>query len=109
LQLMTASKDEASGAQTTAATRGGQPISARLSYGAGPLSAGLALTKNGVVNGANPGTVWNLGGSYDLGVAKIKAQYERDNGSVLVGGSDIGNSWLVGAEGGIPGTPVVLK
>ena len=123
LQIMTASRHEVSGAATAAiATPEGTPISARLSYGAGPLSAGLAITRNGGNNGTtSDSTLWNLGGSYDFGVAKIKAQYERDNNTrtasttnrssngTLLGATDIGNAWLVGAEGGIPGTAVVLK
>lgn len=99
----------------------GMPVSARATYGAGPLSAGLAVTRNG---SAGPDTVWNLGGSYNFGVATIKAQYERDNNSrgiafasnaagtagvAAAGTPDVGNAWLVAAEGGIPGTAVVLR
>ncbi len=92
----------------------GMPVSARATYGAGPLSAGLAMTRNG---SAGPDTVWNLGGSYNFGVATIKAQYERDNntrtlgaaGGAALGAQDVKNAWLVAAEGGIPGTAVVLR
>jgi predicted porin len=96
----------------------GMPVSARATYGAGPLSAGLAVTRNG---SAGPDAVWNLGGSYNFGIATIKAQYERDQntrgaGAASVGGvgtalgaTDVGNAWLVAAEGGVPGTAVVLR
>lgn len=92
----------------------GMPVSARLTYGAGPASAGLAVTRNG---SAGPDTVWNLGGSYNFGVATVKAQYERDNNTrgagflngAALGATDVKNAWLVAAEGGIPGTAVVLR
>lgn len=92
----------------------GMPVSARATYGAGPLSAGLAMTRNG---SAGPDTVWNLGGSYNFGVATIKAQYERDNNTRAAGfangaalsAADVKNAWLIAAEGGIPGTAVVLR
>lgn len=82
----------------------GQPASARLTYGAGPLSAGLAVTRNG---SAGPDMVWNLGGSYNFGVATLKAQYERDNNTILSAANK--NAWLVAAEGGVPGTAIVLR
>jgi predicted porin len=94
----------------------GTPVSARLTYGAGPASAGLAMTRNG---SAGADTVWNLGGSYNFGIATLKAQYERDNNSLpalgvtgagaVAGGGKVGNAWLVAAEGGVPGTAVVLR
>ena len=104
-----------------AATVGGfgMPVSARLTYGAGPASAGLAVTRNG---SAGDSTVWNLGGSYNFGFATVKAQFERDNntlaagaagsgfaGGAALGARDVCNAWLVAAEGGVPGTAIVLR
>jgi predicted porin len=103
-QIMTASRYEVSGAATTiAGTPLGTPLNARLSYGAGPLSVGAAFLRNG----AAPESIWNVGGAYNFGVATLKAQYERDNNTVGSAGNR--NGWLVGAEGALPGTAMVLK
>ncbi|MDB5798901.1 MAG: porin [Paucimonas sp.] len=86
----------------------GVPVSARLTYGAGPVSAGLAVTRNGA---SGPDNVFNLGGSYNLGVATLKAQFERNQNTVVGGVAAPGNrnAWLVAAEGGLPGTAIVLR
>lgn len=103
-QIMTASRYEVSGAATTiAGTPQGTPLNARLSYGAGPLSVGVAFLRNG----AAPESIWNVGGAYNFGVATLKAQYERDNNTA--GSPSNRNGWLVGAEGALPGTAIVLK
>lgn len=114
LQLMTAPRQETTlvaGANFTTAgytaaqvAAFGVPMNARLTYGAGPLSAGLAVVRNG---SAGPDTVWNLGAAYKFGMATVKAQFERDQNTGLSAGNK--NAWLVGAEGALPGTAIVLK
>ena len=68
----------------------------RLGYGAGPFNVALsyATTKDDA-NGDF--STWNLGGSWDFGMAKVMAQYGRDTADGVAGGGDIdGRGWLIG-------------
>lgn len=80
--------------------QGNKHVAGRLTYAAGPLSLAAAYGKTTpeVVNGPKLG--WsriNLAGSYDMGVAKLMAQYNQGKGT---GGADNGKKqtlWLLGA------------
>ncbi len=50
----------------------------RVGYNAGPLTIAVANGKTTLVNGTLNEEVTNVGGSYDLGVAKLMAQYSED-------------------------------
>ena len=67
----------------------------RLGYGAGPFNVALsyATTKDDTDGDFNQ---WNIGGSWDFGMAKVMAQYGRDTADVPGGDVD-GRGWLVGA------------
>ncbi len=68
----------------------------RLGYGAGPFNVALSYaTTDGAVAGDEFRT-WNLGGSWDFGMAKVMAQYMQDRADI--GGGDVdGRGWLLGA------------
>lgn len=53
------------------------PKAFRIAYGAGPLKAGLAFTKDGV---AGTDSLVQIGGSYDFGMVNLMATFE-DNGN----------------------------
>ncbi len=59
-----------------------QYLGAGLTYDNGPLSLGLGLERLNKDTATNSGkiSVWSLGGSYDLGVAKILAGYRDSKG-----------------------------
>ena len=50
----------------------------RVGYNAGPLTVAVANGKTTLVNGTLNEEVTNVGASYDLGVAKLMAQYSED-------------------------------
>jgi predicted porin len=52
------------------------PISARVNYAVGPVSAGLALTKNGR---SGDKLLTQVGASYDFGAAKLLVAFEQDS------------------------------
>lgn len=57
-------------------------IGTGLTYDNGPISAGLSLERqnsNHVANSNDNTSAWALGGSYDLGVAKIAAAYRKSS------------------------------
>jgi predicted porin len=68
-----------------------QPINIGLSYNNGPISVGVAHAENGV---SGPKALTNIGASYDLGMAKIMAQYETNSNITAAAGK---TAYLVGA------------
>ena len=73
----------------------------RLGYGAGPFNVALSFARTDLSTDAPVVTdgdysTWNLGGSWDFGMAKVMAQYQRDNVDTGVGDFD-GRGWLLGA------------
>lgn len=77
-----------------------------LVYASGPVAVGLTLSKNygrDAVLERNDEILAQLGGSYDLGVLKLFAQFERDDtkaGHGVAGSSSYGrkNAYLVGVN-----------
>jgi len=67
-----------------------KPINIGLNYDAGPLSLGLAYARNGA---SGPDALINVGASYNLGVARVMAQWERNDN--LPAGQD--TAYLIGA------------
>jgi predicted porin len=53
-----------------------KPVNIGLNYANGPIAVGVAYAENGV---SGPKGLTNFGASYDLGVAKIMAQYETNS------------------------------
>jgi len=78
--------------------QGNKHLAGRLTYAAGPLSAGIAYGKTDAeLPGDGDWTRFNIGGSYNLGFANLMAQYNRGEGD---GGADNGKKqtlWLLGA------------
>ena len=68
----------------------GNGLAARVGYANGPINAALAFSETKFLAG-NIKT-WNLGGQYDLGMAKILANYSEDK---ISGGVD-GKGFLIG-------------
>ncbi len=68
----------------------GNGLAARVGYANGPINVALAFSETKFIAG-NIKAV-NLGGSYDLGVAKIMAHYNQDK---ISGGND-GKGFLIG-------------
>jgi predicted porin len=65
----------------------------RVGYGAGPFNVALGLARTEYA--AGDFRTWNLGGSWDFGMAKVMAQYGRDE---LGGAANTdGRGWLIGA------------
>ncbi|CAN7237129.1 porin [Acidovorax sp. Leaf78] len=55
----------------------GNGLAARVGYANGPINVALALSQTKFLNADIKS--WNLGGQYDLGVAKIMAHYNQDD------------------------------
>ena len=74
-----------------------QYLGAGLTYDNGPLSLGLGLERLSKEEATASGkiTVWSLGGSYDLGVAKVLAGY-RDSKAERVNGDDKTKGYMLG-------------
>jgi predicted porin len=53
-----------------------KPVNIGLNYAQGPIAVGVAYAENGI---SGPKGLSNFGASYDLGVAKIMAQYETNS------------------------------
>ncbi len=68
----------------------GNGLAARVGYANGPINVALALSETKYLTG-NIKAI-NLGGQYDLGVAKIMAHYNQDK---ISGGAD-GKGFLIG-------------
>ena len=60
-----------------------KPMNIGLNYANGPIALGLAYAKDGV---SGPKGLTNVGASYDLGVAKIMAQYETNSNITAAAG-----------------------
>jgi predicted porin len=60
-----------------------KPVNIGLNYAQGPIAVGVAYAENGV---SGPKGLTNFGASYDLGVAKIMAQYETNSNITDVAG-----------------------
>ncbi|HEX7888092.1 MAG TPA: porin [Ramlibacter sp.] len=76
----------------------GNGFGLRAGYGAGPFNVALGYSRTeNDVNGDF--RVWNLGGSWDFGVARALFQYGNDrHDSVVAGQSDLnGKGWTLGA------------
>jgi predicted porin len=80
----------------------GRYIGARVGYGSGPWNVALAY---GRTDGTDPATAvapdvraWNIGGSWDFGMAKAMAMYDNNRYEFDVAGADQRlKSWLIGA------------
>ncbi|MBV7540101.1 porin [Acidovorax sp. sic0104] len=68
----------------------GNGLAARVGYANGPINVALAASQTKYLTGNIKS--WNLGGQYDLGVAKILAHYNQDK---ISGGAD-GKGFLIG-------------
>ena len=91
--------------ETTASNSDSGYLGAGLTYDNGPLSLGLGAERLNKVNKVNDGaamqaqashdiTAWSLGGSYDLGVAKLLAAYRQSTAkdvAILGATSDLKN------------------
>ena len=78
--------------------RDGRYFGGGLTYDNGPLSLGLGAERlnNGAgaamqVQASNDITAWSLGGSYDLGVAKLLAGYRQSTAKDVLGLGDLKN------------------
>ena len=74
----------------TANKKDGNGLAARVGYANGPINAALAFSETKYLAGNIKS--WNLGGQYDLGMAKIMAHYSEDK---ISGGND-GKGFLIG-------------
>ena len=81
-------------AQTGAATEDdGTGFGLRLGYGQGPFNVALGWARTNYA--AGDFRTWNLGGQWDFGMAKLMAQYGRDE---IAGAANVdGRGWLIGA------------
>jgi predicted porin len=69
----------------------GNGLAGRVGFANGPINVALALSETKYLTGDIKTT--NLGGQYDLGVAKLMAHYNRDR----VTNGATGKGWLLGA------------
>jgi predicted porin len=67
-----------------ATEKDGGGASLRVGYAAGPINAALAFSETKFAAGNIKST--NIGGSYDLGVAKLSGLYTQDNNSITADG-----------------------
>lgn len=77
----------------TANKKDGTGAGLRLGYAKGPVNAAIAASSTDYL----PGSIksWNIGGSYDLGVAQMIGQYSQDK--VDAAADATGKGWLLGA------------
>ena len=80
-------------ASNLANKKDGNGLALRVGFANGPINVALALSETKYLATGNIKTV-NVGGQYDLGVAKIMAHYTQDNNS-LAGAAD-GKGFLIG-------------
>ncbi|MFT4240988.1 MAG: porin, partial [Acidovorax sp.] len=80
-------------ASTAANKKDGTGLSARVGYANGPINVGLAVGQTKYLAGDI--TTWNVGASYDLGVAKILSHYSENE---VDGGGATGKSFLIGGQ-----------
>jgi predicted porin len=64
-------------------TPGEKYYGARLGWAAGPVDVNAAYGKTKTIPGASDFKMWNVGGSYDFGVAKIFAFYNKNTFAAL--------------------------
>lgn len=76
----------------TANKKDGSGLSVRFGYNNGPINVAAAFSETKYLAGAGNIRTTNLGGQYDLGVAKIMAMYDQDK---VKNGAD-GTGWLIG-------------
>lgn len=74
----------------TPAKKDGNGLALRAGYANGPINVALAFSETKFVSGNIQ--AWNLGGQYDLGVAKIMAHYSNDD----VKNGNEGTGFLIG-------------
>ncbi len=80
----------------------GRYMGARLGYGSGPFNVALAYGRTdgtepaALVGGTPDVTDWNIGGTWDFGMAKVMAQYDHANYDTA-GGDATMKGWLIGA------------
>jgi predicted porin len=75
----------------------GRGYSFRVGYGAGPFNVAFGYGHTHAARGLNTGNfnTANIGGQWDFGMAKLMAQYVRDEKDAIV---DVdGRGWLIGA------------
>lgn len=70
----------------------GNGLALRVGYANGPINVALALSDTKYAAGNIKTT--NIGGQYDLGVAKVMAHYNQDRNSAV--GQPDGSGWLIG-------------
>jgi predicted porin len=71
----------------------GRHVGARLGFGSGPFNVALGYGRTEYAAGDY--RVWNLGGQWDFGMAKLLAQYSRDEFDTATNPSQ--RSYLIGA------------
>jgi predicted porin len=71
----------------------GRHIGARIGFGSGPFNVALGYGRTEFAAGDYK--VWNLGGQWDFGMAKLLAQYSRDEFDSAANPRQ--RSWLIGA------------
>jgi predicted porin len=84
--------------ETSAIEDDGTGFGLRVGYGQGPFNIALAWARtNYDAAGLDDFRTWNLGGQWDFGMAKVMAQYGRDEGSAGGATNVDGRGWLIGA------------
>jgi predicted porin len=71
----------------------GRHIGLRLGYGAGPFNVAFGIGNTDYATGDY--RVWNIGGQWDFGLAKVMAQFNRDQFRAV--GNPRQSTWLIGA------------
>ncbi len=94
----------AAGESGTTLDRGGRYVGGRVGFAAGPFDIAAAYAQQRFASGAADQKTANVGGSYDLGVAKLMAYYNQDKQGNLkdqvysVGATvPLGNGYLRGS------------
>lgn len=100
--------------EQTASSSDGRYFGAGLTYDNGPLSIGLSGERQNRNAAAGTNfdltkdiTAWALGGSYDLGVAKIAAAYRDSKAAPVVGAKDKAKGYYVGVSAPVGAAGVV--
>ena len=68
---------------------------ARVGYAKGPIDVSIAASRQSLNSGVNAFTTWLIGGSYNFGLAKLSAVYDRGRNDTGVGTTL--KHWLLGA------------
>ena len=85
--------ENASNTALPAGKNDGNGYGIRVGYNDGPLNVAVATGKTTQLNGTANETMTNVGGSYDLGMAKLFGQYSQDK----YAGANKFNGYLLGA------------